>query len=227
MQLAEILRHCGKYDEALLHVREGIRGLQALFGADHPVMARPWIIQAEILLAVAITQADLSLVEELLVKASNKLQCAFSVFHPDVLRCSSNLALVLLAQGKCDAAITQNRLVLEARMQGPYLSPGTHPSTFGSKYQLAESLRQMYGSRHAECAQLSESVLKERTALLAEGTAKDANYHPDQLASLHQQAIVLSGQAQAGSALEKIELVLQGRAAILPSSHPDIFSALS
>jgi len=147
------------------------------------------------------------------------LKATLSETHPTVLACQSDLALILMAQGKYKAAEITNRAVLEAREHGPWEDPATHPDTLTSMHQLAEVLRLKEGCQAAQ--PLSERVLTDRTLRLTGGTDAGNDFHPDQLSSIHHQAIVLSGIGHHTQAKAKILQAITGRENILGSEHPD------
>ena len=131
----------------------------------------------------------------------------------------------MLARGKYDAAEGITLAALKDKAQGPWLEPASHPDTLTSQYQLAEVLRLKEGCKAAES--LSERSLTERTGVLTNGTLTGEDFHPDQLTSLHHRAIVLSGLGQHLPALQKIDLALTGRKAILGLEHPDVFMSMT
>jgi hypothetical protein len=131
----------------------------------------------------------------------------------------------MLARGKYEAAEGIVLSALEDKTQGPWLEPATHPDTLTSKYLLAEITRLKEGCKQADS--LSERSLTERTGVLTNGTLTGTDFHPDQLTSLHHRAIVLSGLNQHLPALQKIDLALTGRKAILGPDHPDTFMSMT
>lgn len=168
---------------------------------------------------------DFEEAENLLRVCLERLSAVLSTSHPLVLSCRSELALVSLGCGHYEVAEQTNRIVLAKRERGPWLEPTTHPDTLSSQHQLAEVLRLRDGCKAADA--LSERVLKERTAILTSGTLTGSDFHPDQLASLHQRAIILSGLKQHPLALEKIDLALTARKTILGDDHPDTLMSLT
>jgi len=154
-----------------------------------------------------------------------RLSVKLSPTHPIVMTCKSEIARIMLARGKYESAEQMNRLVLAAREQGPWLEPATHPDTMNSRNQLAEVIRLKDGSKEAD--NISERCLTERTVVLTNGSLTGDDFHPDQLVSLHNRAIILSGLGQHLAALQKIDLALLGRKAILGERHPDYFITMT
>jgi tetratricopeptide (TPR) repeat protein len=223
--LAEILRRDGRFEDAFRNIQEAIRGRESIFGPNSSLVHHSRLVKAEILIARAISLADLDEAETLLVNSMNRLSSTLSNTHPLVITCQSDRAQIMLARGKYDAAEQINTAVLSEREQGPWLESVTHPDTLQSKHQLAEVLRLKEGCRAADT--LSDKCFVERTGVLTNGTFVGEDFHPDQLTSLHHRAIVLSGLGQHHVALQKIDIALMGRRAILGADHPDVFLSMT
>lgn len=215
----------GKFEAALRFIQEAIRGRENVLGTDHPETLQSRVVKARILVCTAVTLSDFDQAESLLVDSSNKLSSILSDAHPIVLACRSHRAQIMLARGKYDASEQMNKATLSAREQGPWMESSSHPETLQSIHHLAELLRYKEGWRAADT--LSERALAERTDVLINGTLTGSDFHPDQLASLHHQAIVLPGMGQHLPALQKIDLALTGRKTLLGSNHPDVFLSMT
>lgn len=223
--LARILKRDGKLEEALLYIQNASVGREKIYGPDHPETVFSKVVKASILISKAISTNDFDEAEAILLSCVDRLTARLSVTHPLVLACKSEIALIMLGRGNYETAELMNRTTMTLREEGPWLDPVTHPDTLTSKHQLAEILRLKEGCKAADI--LSERVLAERTAVLTNGTMKGEDFHPDQLASLHHRAIVLSGLGQHSEALDKIELALSGRKIILGDEHPDVFISMT
>ncbi|TVY58085.1 Nephrocystin-3 [Lachnellula cervina] len=222
---ASVLKCDGKYEEALRYIQEAIRGREDVLGPDHPETLQSRIVKARILLYIAVAMSDYDQAETLLVDSANRLSMILSDSHPCVLACRSDRAQIMLARGKYEAAEQMNRATLSAREKGPWMESSSHPETLASIHSLAEVLRYKEGCRAADA--LSERALAERTDVLTNGTLTGSDFHPDQLASLHHRAIVLSGLGQHQAALQKINFALTGRRTVLGSDHPDVFMSMT
>lgn len=223
--LANVLHKSGRFNDALRFVEGAIRGSQMSQGDEHPQTQYIKSLKARILLSKAVSSSDYNEVESLLTNAADVLTTHLSDSHPLVLTCRSNIALVMLAQGRYDEALTMNRAVLAAREHGPWLDCERHPDILTSRHQIAECLRLKEGCHAAQ--NLSSQVLVDRTQIYTEGTFESDDFHPEQLASLHLQALILAGLGQHSGALHKIDLVLIGRKRVLGESHPDYLNSLT
>ncbi|RAL59852.1 hypothetical protein DID88_000481 [Monilinia fructigena] len=202
-----------------------IRGSQISQGDEHPQTQYIKSLKARILLSKAVSLSDYNEVEALLTNATDVLTSQLSDSHPLVLTCRSNIALVMLAQGRYDEALTMNRAVLTAREHGPWLDCERHPDILTSRHQIAECLRLKEGCHAAQS--LSSQVLVDRTQIYTEGTFESDDFHPEQLTSLHLQSLILAGLGQHTGALHKMDLVLIGRKRVLGESHPDYLNSLT
>ncbi|KAM3069623.1 hypothetical protein ACMFMG_005724 [Clarireedia jacksonii] len=223
--LATVLHKSGRFNDALRFVEGAIRGSQVSQGDDHPQTQYLKTIKAKIMLSKAVSLLDFDEVEDHLTNATNVLATHLSDSHPLVLTCRSSMAQVLLAQGRYDEALAMNRSILTSREQGPWLDCERHPDTLTSRYQIAECLRLKEGCQAAQ--NLSSQVLVDRTQVYTNGTFEGDDFHPEQLSSLHLQAIILAGLGQHTKALHKIDLALLGRKRILGESHPDYLNSLT
>ncbi|KAK2629382.1 hypothetical protein QTJ16_000202 [Diplocarpon rosae] len=223
--LAEILKRKGQYSEALRYIQGALDGMESLLGQNHPETVQSRVVKASILRCKAVSINDYDEAENLLLGCIDRLGAALSTSHPLVAASRSELALIFLARGNYEMAEQMNRSVLTTSEGGPWLDPSTHPDTLRSKYQLVEVLRLKDGCKTVDI--LSEQVLSDRTASLTSGTLAGSDFHPDQLASLHQRAIILSGLQQHLPALQKIELALSGRKSLLGDDHPDVFMSMT
>ncbi|KAI6709067.1 hypothetical protein JHW43_008404 [Diplocarpon mali] len=223
--LAEILKRKGQYSEALRYIQGALVGMESILGQDHPETVQSRAVKASILRCKAISLEDYDEAEKLLVGCIDRLDGVLSTSHPLVVAYRSELALIFLARGNYEIAEQINRSALSKREHGPWLDASTHPDTLTSKYQLVEVLRLKEGCKTVDV--LSEQVLNDRTASLTSGTLAGDDFHPDQLASLHQRAIVLSGLQQHVPALQKIELALSARKSLLGDDHPDVFMSMT
>lgn len=223
--LARILKLDGRLDEALDCIQVSLTGRESMYGGDHPETVFSKFVKASILIAKATSSAEFDEAEALLLVCIDDLTSKLSATHPVVLACKSELALIMLGRGHYADAELLNRTTMTLREEGPWLHPMSHPDTLSSKNQLAEVLRLKEGCKAADV--LSERVLSERTAVLTKGTMTGTDFHPDQLASLHHRAIVLSGLGQHTEALQKIDLTLSARKAILGDEHPDVFLSMT
>ncbi|EDN91439.1 hypothetical protein SS1G_00842 [Sclerotinia sclerotiorum 1980 UF-70] len=179
-------------------------------GDEHPQTQYIKSLKAKILLSKAVSYSDYIEVESILTNAADILTAQLSDSHPLVLTCRSNIALVMLAQGRYDEALTINRAVLTAREHGPWLD---------------QCLRLKEGCHAAQ--NLSSQVLVDRTQIYTDGTFEGDDFHPEQLTSLHLQALILAGLGQHSGALHKMDLVLIGRKRVLGESHPDYLNSLT
>ncbi|KAG4027579.1 hypothetical protein MFRU_028g00020 [Monilinia fructicola] len=211
--LANVLHKSGRFNDALRFVEGAIRGSQISQGDEHPQTQYIKSLKARILLSKAVSLSDYNEVEALLTNATDVLTSQLSDSHPLVLTCRSNIALVMLAQGRYDEALTMNRAVLTAREHGP------------CRHQIAECLRLKEGCHAAQS--LSSQVLVDRTQIYTEGTFESDDFHPEQLTSLHLQSLILAGLGQHTGALHKMDLVLIGRKRVLGESHPDYLNSLT
>ncbi|EKD19935.1 uncharacterized protein L3040_002384 [Drepanopeziza brunnea f. sp. 'multigermtubi'] len=223
--LAEALKRNGKYDEALRYIQGAVAGRETILGADHPETVHSRAVKASILRCKAISISDFEEAESLLLECIDRLGTVLSKSHPIVTSCRSELALIFLGRGNYDVAEQINQTVLTTREHGPWLEASTHPDTLSSQHQLVEVLRLKEGCKAADL--LSERVLNDRTAFLTSGTLSGNDFHPDQLAALHDRAIILSGLKQHPTALEKIDLALAGRKTLLGDEHPDTLMSLT
>ncbi|TGO47076.1 hypothetical protein BOTNAR_0546g00030 [Botryotinia narcissicola] len=223
--LANVLHKSGRFNDALRFVEGAIRGSQMSQGDEHPQTQYIKSLKARILLSKAVSSSDYNEVESLLTNAADVLTTHLSDSHPLVLTCRSNIALVMLAQGRYDEALTMNRAVLTAREHGPWLDRERHPDILTSRHQIAECLRLKEGCHAAQS--LSSQVLVDRTQIYTEGTFESDDFHPEQLTSLHLQALILAGLGQHSGALHKMDLVLFGRKRVLGESHPDYLNSLT
>jgi tetratricopeptide (TPR) repeat protein len=223
--MAEILMKDGKFEDAMRYVGEAIHGRENVLGLDHPETLHSSVLRARIQVSKAKTTAQFDEAEAVLIHAMDKLSVKLSPEHPIVMTCKSEIARIMFARGKYETAEQMNQAVLTAREQGPWLEPTTHPDTMTSRNQLAEVIQLKDGSKAAD--NLSERCLTERTVVLTNGTLSGDDFHPDQLASLHARAVVLSGLGQHLAALQKIDLALLGRKAVLGDHHPDYFVSMT
>ncbi|KAJ8068617.1 hypothetical protein OCU04_002324 [Sclerotinia nivalis] len=223
--LANVLHKSGRFNDALRFVEGAIRGSQMSQGDEHPQTQYIKSLKARILLSKAVSSSDYNEVESLLTNAADILTAQLSDSHPLVLTCRSNIALVMLAQGRYDEALTMNRAVLTAREHGPWLDRERHPDILTSRHQIAECLGLKEGCHAAQ--NLSSQVLVDRTQIYTDGTFEGDDFHPEQLASLHLQALILAGLGQHSGALHKMDLVLIGRKRVLGESHPEYLNSLT
>ncbi|ESZ96138.1 hypothetical protein SBOR_3468 [Sclerotinia borealis F-4128] len=223
--LANVLHKSGRFNDALRFVEGAIRGSQMSQGDEHPQTQYIKNLKAQILLSKAVSSSDYKEVEALFTNAADVLASKLSDSHPLVLTCRSNIALAMLAQGRYDEALTMNRAVLTAREHGPWLDCERHPDILTSRHQIAECLRLKEGCHAAQS--LSSQVLVDRTQIYTEGTFESDDFHPEQLTSLHLQALILAGLGQHSGALHKMDLVLIGRKRVLGESHPDYLNSLT
>lgn len=234
--LAEVLLRSGKYDEGLHHIQHAFHGRQTVLGPQHPDTFHSKMILASLLFGKALTLGDYDEAEKMLLDCSNGLgKCLSSDLHPLVLTSNSTLALVLFAKGKYSASEKMNGTVLAARQNGPWLEPKTHPDTLTSMQQLMEVFR--LGGRLSAADEMSKFILEERTRVLTKGTQAGNDFHPDQLCSFHQRAIVLSLRASQSTGVEAtnlhteavrmIDIALMGRNAVLGPNHPDVYLSLT
>ncbi|PBP23325.1 hypothetical protein BUE80_DR005892 [Diplocarpon rosae] len=223
--LAEILKRKGQYSEALRYIQGALDGMENILGPNHPQTVQSRAVKASILRCKAVSINDYDEAEKLLVGCIDRLGAVLSTSHPLVVASRSELASVFLARGNYEIAEQINRSVLITSEHGPWLDPSTHPDTLRIKYQLVEVLRLKEGCKTVDI--LSDQVLSDRTASLTSGTLAGKDFHPDQLASLHQRAIILSSLQQHLPALQKIELALSGRKSLLGDDHPDVFMSMT
>ncbi|KAH7419490.1 hypothetical protein BKA64DRAFT_611403 [Cadophora sp. MPI-SDFR-AT-0126] len=223
--LAEILKRDGQISEALRYVQGALVGRESILGPDHPETLHSKFLKASILRSKAVSINDFDEAEALVLSCMDRLGSILSNSHPLVISCRSELALIMFARGNYEMAEQMNQAALNAREQGPWLEASTHPDTLTSKHQLAEVLRLKEGCKSADV--LSEAVCTDRTAILTNGTLTGQDFHPDQLTSLHHRAIVLSGLKQHLPALQKIDLALTARKALLGDDHPDVYLGMT
>ncbi|KAH7342537.1 hypothetical protein BKA65DRAFT_457563 [Rhexocercosporidium sp. MPI-PUGE-AT-0058] len=223
--LAEILKRDGQISEALRYIQGALVGRESILGPDHPETVHSRFVKATILRCKAVSANDFDEAESLVLGCMDRLSSVLSSSHPLVVSCRSELALIMFARGNYEMAEQMNQVALNAREQGPWLEASTHPNTLTSKHQLAEVLRLKEGCKSADV--LSEAVFTDRTAVLTNGTLTGEDFHPDQLTSLHHRAIVLSGLKQHLPALQKIDLALTGRKALLGDDHPDVYMSMT
>ena len=81
-KLAQILKGCGKYSEALEYVEEAERGFDGLCGNYQMCLAHVWLCKAQILLAIAVTGREYEDVEVLVAKAAAKFRSCLGDSHP-------------------------------------------------------------------------------------------------------------------------------------------------
>ncbi|KAH6724395.1 hypothetical protein BKA61DRAFT_465109 [Leptodontidium sp. MPI-SDFR-AT-0119] len=223
--LAEILKRDGQISEALRYIQGALVGRESILGVDHPETLHSRFVKASILRCKAVSTNDFDEAETLVLGCMDRLSSVLSSSHPLVISCRSELALIMFARGNYEMAEQMNQAALNAREQGPWLEASTHPDTLTSKHQLAEVFRLKEGCKSADV--LSETVFTDRTAVLTNGTLAENDFHPDQLTSLHHRAIVLSGLKQHLPALQKIDLALTARKALLGDDHPDVYMSMT
>lgn len=223
--LAEILYKDGKYEEATRYIHDAIRGREAALGAEHPETVHSKVIQARIQISRATTTSEFDEAESILDHATEVLATKLSPSHPIVMTCKSEIAQIMFARGEYETAEAMNQSILAMRSAGPWLDSATHPDTMTSRNQLVEVIRLKDGCKAAD--NLSERCLTERTVVLTNGSLTGEDFHPDQLSSLHNRAVILSGLGQHLAALQKIDLALLGRKAILGERHPDYFNSMT
>lgn len=223
--ISEILYKDGKFEEAQRYAQEALRGRETVLGSEHPETLYSKVLRSRIQISKATTTGEFDEAESVLVYCMDRLSTKLSPSHPVVMNCKSEIARIMFARGKYDTAEQMNQSVLALREAGPWLEPATHPDTMTSRNQLAEVIRLKDGSKAAD--NLSERCLTERTVVLTNGSLTGDDFHPDQLASLHNRAVILSGLGQHLAALQKIDLALLGRKAILGEHHPDYFVSLT
>jgi tetratricopeptide (TPR) repeat protein len=223
--LAEILYKDGKFEEALKYIQEALRGRDSALGPEHPETMYSKVMRARIQISKATMASEFDEAEAVLLHCIDRLGSKLSPSHPIVLTCKSEIARIMFSRGNYETAEQMNQSVLAAREQGPWLEPTTHPDTMTSRNQLSEVIRLKDGSKAAD--NLSERCLTERTVVLTNGSLTGDDFHPDQLASLHNRAIILSALGQHLAALQKIDLALLGRKCILGEYHPDYFLSMT
>jgi len=135
--------------------------------------------------------------------------------HTDTLRCRSNLAEVLYAQGRWQESESEHRIVLLARQE---LLGEIHPDTLKSRNNLAEAL-------YAQ-GKWQESEVEHRNTLLA----RQAVFGPDDPATLRSRANfawVLKDLQRFDEAETESRAVLEASQRVCGVDHPDTLTSHS
>ena len=208
--LATILFHEKRYEEAERLYRHTLTVRETLLGKEHPDTLASMSSLAETLRV----RDKIEEAEQMYRKTMMLSETLLGKDYPDTLTSMAGLALVLTEQGKYEEA---ERLYRKTIMLRETLLGKDHPDSFMSMDGLALVLT--HQGKYEEAERLYRKTIMLRETLLG----KD---HPDSFMSMDGLALVLTHQGKYEEAERLYRKIIMLRETLLGKDHPDSFMSM-
>jgi tetratricopeptide (TPR) repeat protein len=209
--LAVVLSHQGKYEQAEEMHQQALRLSETVLGKEHPST----LTSMNNLALVLSHQGKYKQSEEMHQQALKLSEIVLGKEHPSTLTSMNNLASVLSHQGKYEQSeeIYQQALKLREIVLGK-----EHPSTLTSMNNLALVLSDQ--GKYKQSEEMHQQALKLREIVLGKE-------HPSTLTSMNNLALVLSDQGKYEQSEEMHQQALKLSETVLGKEHPSTLTSMN